>query len=211
MEFWWRAHLRTSTRATWWTAALELSRTWKNPKKKFKNSIFLIFFFYILYLLYECFHTHCLSFSCHLLFYLIFCKERPMERPTIFPGTKLFDVFRKERPGRFADALYMVDALRTLSATLFTWWGRFFPRKFCEKSLFSAKNTHFSVKTRIFASKSGSFCSFSAKLCNFFFENLTFFREKINIAIFFGRASPGRSFRGTLFTWDALRDALYRR
>ena len=100
--------------------------------------------------------------------YLIFRKERPLERPTIFPGTKLFDVFRKERPGRFADALYMVDALRTLSATLSTWWGRFFPRKFCEKSLFSAKNTHFSKKTRIFASKSGIFRSFSAKLCHFF-------------------------------------------
>ena len=50
--------------------------------------------------------------------YLIFCKERPLERPTIFPGTKLFDVFVKSVP----------DASRTL----FTWWTLFgrSPRRF---------------------------------------------------------------------------------
>ena len=127
-----------------------------------------------------------------------------MERPTIFPGTKLFDVFRKERPGRFADALYMVDALRTLSATLSTWWGRFFPRKFCEKSLFSAKNTHFSVKTRIFASKSGIFRSFSAKLCHFFSKIWHFSAKKLISLFFLGERlrdalSVGRSLRETLF------------
>ena len=64
--------------------------------------------------------------------YLIFCKERPLERPTIFSGTKLFDVFRKERPGRFADALYMVDALRTLSGTLSTWRDAFICENFAK-------------------------------------------------------------------------------
>ena len=44
----------------------------KKTKKKITNNIFFIFFFpFDTYILYECFHTHCVSFSCHLLLYLV--------------------------------------------------------------------------------------------------------------------------------------------
>ena len=76
--------------------------------------------------------------------YLIFCKERPLERPTIFWRMKLIRIFRESVPGRSADALYVgrsADALY-MAGTLF------YAKKNAKKTHFRGKNTRFCEKSR---------------------------------------------------------------
>ena len=94
--------------------------------------------------------------------YLIFCKERPLERPTIFWRTKLIPKSRSLRVTLFA----WWDALRTLPGTLFAWRGRFFSRKNSEnrgKLRISAIFRVFCGKTRLFANFLGKIRVFSQK------------------------------------------------
>ena len=91
--------------------------------------------------------------------YLIFCKERPLERPTIFWRTKLCPKSRSLRVTLFA----WWDALRTLPGTLFAWRDAFF----AEKLRKSRKNSEF----RLFCEKSREIVAFFRKKQKYFREN----------------------------------------
>ena len=96
------------------------------------------------------------------LSYLIFCKERPLERPTIFWRTKLIPKRRSLHVTLFA----WWDAPRTLHGTLFAWRDAFFrgkTPKIAEKLRISANFRVFCGKTRLFANFLGKNRVFSQK------------------------------------------------
>ena len=108
-------------------------------------------------------------FSLLLYKYLIFCKERPLERPTIFWRTKL------------------IPKRRSLHVTLFAWWDA--PRDalcmagtlfFAEKLRKSRKNSEFRQISAFFAEKLGFSQIFSEKFAFFRKKNRWCVREKNN-------------------------------
>ena len=121
--------------------------------------------------------------------YLIFCKERPLERPTIFWRTKLIPKRRSLRVTLFA----WWDALRTLPGTLFAWQGRFFSRKNSENR---GKTPNFGKFPR-FLRKNSGFRKFSRKNSRFFAIKRWCVREKNNYLFFPSKSVPRRSLRGT--------------
>ena len=138
--------------------------------------------------------------------YLIFCKERPLERPTIFWRTKLIP----KRRSLHVTLFEWWDAPRTLHGTLFAWRGRFFSR---ENSENRGKTPNFGNFPR-FLRKNSAFRKFSRKKSRFFAKkkggasakkiiisaktktqraSLTLFAWETH------KERPGRSLRETLF------------
>ena len=99
------------------------------------------------------------------------------------------------------DALSVVGALWTASGMLFS--GTLFTRENPTKIALQHKKNHFHRKAHIFAGGKSVMVAFSAKIGHF--------PQKISTAILLA-PSKARSLREkharTLFTWDALREAL---